>query len=102
MVNPPDDKNIISLDEKQFNSITCFKKLAKKGYPSSVCTALQTVAQVGCLTEFARVNNDLSICEEARTWSISEDCIRNAIQSKDDCRQLKDKERINDCMENMP
>ena len=89
----------VNRDQRQINTINCFKDLAQQNYDVNLCLQLEQYSQIGCLIGFAKAKNDLSICELGQAI-VFNDCIENVIQKEKDCYQLKNKAHIEECLEN--
>ena len=101
------DQNERSSDQRQINTLTCFKELALENYPINYCLTFErNDHKIGCLIGFARANHDLHLCEIAIKEGISEvvvdDCIENAMESVDQCKQVQDIEQRKTCEEREP
>lgn len=101
------DPNVRRRDDRQINTLTCFKELAILNYPIDQCLTFErSVLQIGCLIGFARANHDLHLCEiPIRTGQdeiVVDDCIENAMESVEQCNQVQDPEQRETCQEREP
>lgn len=94
------DVKVIHKFQRELNTLSCFKNLAEQGVDQLICLNFTVDNQAYCLAPFARVRNNLAICELGENSDIVENCIVRAIKDSKDCEKLTQQKYFEFCFAN--